>query len=416
MEIPLLLTVLCKRKNHSIGSLDEPCDYLNFILDYVPPISAPSASVVAFDLFGTILDRDGAVNEAMHLLSPMHPDRCRISEVYLECELMGHGDNPNALYINIMWHALEGVCTFLGVPLSEVLLREAIQTILQPGLYPDAEAAVRTLLAQGYTVVGLPIPDAQSFSLRQLPFGLTVDNHPTPLSDLFSQNPSIFSDLLECCRLACSTIERTQVLVVMSSHYQVMEPASVGSFPTVLVQLDGLQALQMRLQTLSALHPSPVEHTPSSIKEFRVCSMYQVTDLLGVGSFGNVSSAVHVLTGSEVAVKMDIPADAPTTPVVLPYEVLVYGLLRGHPGILSCKWSDMKGGAQFLVLDQVGVNLEQLRRVCRGELSLKTVVMLAVKMLDRIEFMHSRGLVQRDTKPKNFAMGLGEKSDMVYLL
>ncbi|KAG2034635.1 kinase-like domain-containing protein [Suillus americanus] len=414
---------------------DEPCDYLDFIPDYVPPISAPSASVVAFDLFGTILDRDSAVNEAMRLLSPTHPDRRRLSEVYLECELMRHRDNPDALYADIVRHALEGVYTFLGAPPSEVSLREAVQTILQPGLYPDADAAVRTLLAQGYTVIGLPIPDAQSFSLPQLPFGLTVDNQPAPLSDLFSQNPFMFSDLLERCRSECSTVERTQVLVVTSSRYRVMEPASVGGFPTVLVQrpgclesevklgtsdptlaVDGLQALQTRLQTSSALYPSPVEHTPSSVKEFRVCGMYQATDLLGVGSFGNVSSAFHVLTGSEVAVKMEIPADAPTAPVVLPYEVLVYGLLRGHPGIPSCKWSGTKGGAHFLVLDQVGANLEQLRRVCRGELSLKTVVMLAVEMLDRIEFVHSRGLVLRDIKPDNFAMGVGEKSDIVYLL
>ncbi|KAG2041059.1 kinase-like domain-containing protein [Suillus americanus] len=134
--------------------------------------------------------------------------------------------------------------------------------------------------------------------------------------------------------------------------------------------------------------------------------MYQITNSLGMGSFGNVSSAFHVLTGSEVAVKMEIPVDAPTAPVVLPHEALVYGLLHGYPGIPSCKWSGMKGGAHFLILDRVGANLEQLRRVCRGELSLKTVVMLGVEMV---------GLVLRDIKPENFAMGIGEKSNMVYL-
>jgi hypothetical protein len=159
------------------------------------------------------------VNEAMRLLSSTHPDRRRLSEVYLECELMRHRDNPDTLYTDIVRQALGDVCAFLGTPLSEELLREAVQTILQPGLYADAEAAVRTLLDQGYTVIGLPIPDAQSFSLPQLPLGLIVDNQPAPLSNLFSQNPSMFLDLLERCRLVCSTIERTQVLVVMSSCY-----------------------------------------------------------------------------------------------------------------------------------------------------------------------------------------------------
>lgn len=241
----------------------------------------------------------------MRLLSSTHPDRRRLSEVYLECELMRHRDNPDALYTDVVRQALGDVCAFLGTPLSEELLREAVQTILQPGLYADAEAAVRTLLDQGYTVIGLPIPDAQSFSLPQLPSGLIVDGQPAPLSNLFSQNPSMFSDLLERRRLVCSTIERTQVLVVTSSRYRVMEPASVAGFPTALVQrpgcleskvklgtsdptlvADGLQALQMQLKTSSALHPSPVEHTPSRIKEFRVCGMYQVTTSLGMGSFG----------------------------------------------------------------------------------------------------------------------------------
>jgi len=35
--------------------------------------------------------------------------------------------------------------------------------------------------------------------------------------------------------------------------------------------------------------------------------------------------------------------------------------------------------------------------------------------LDRIEFAHSRGVILRDIKPENFAMGIGEKSDIVYL-
>jgi casein kinase 1 len=316
---------------------------------------------------------------------------------------MRHRDNPDALYTDVVRQALGDVCAFLGAPLSEELLHEAVQTILQPGLYADAEAAVRTLLDQGFTVIGLPIPDAQSFSLPRLPSGPIVDDQPAPLSNLFSQNPSMFSDLLEHRRLACGTVERTHVLVATSSHYRVMEPASVAGFPTALVQrpgcleseaklgtsdptlaVDGLQALQMQLQKLSALHPSPVEHTPSRVKEFCVCGIYQVTTLLGMGSFGgftcipfsvsnwlmssvvtgNVSSAFHVLTGSEVAVKMEIPADEPTAPEVLPYEILVYGLLRGYPGIPSYKWSGMKGGAHFLVLDRVGANLEQLRRVC----------------------------------------------------
>jgi serine/threonine protein kinase len=35
--------------------------------------------------------------------------------------------------------------------------------------------------------------------------------------------------------------------------------------------------------------------------------------------------------------------------------------------------------------------------------------------LNRVEFAHSRGVILRDIKPENFAMGVGEKSRIVYL-
>ncbi|KAG1815109.1 uncharacterized protein BJ212DRAFT_1359511 [Suillus subaureus] len=46
----------------------------------------------------------------------------------------------------------------------------------------------------------------------------------------------MFSGFLERCHLACSTAEKNQVLVVTSSCYQVMEPASMAGFPAVLVR------------------------------------------------------------------------------------------------------------------------------------------------------------------------------------
>ncbi|KAG1815091.1 uncharacterized protein BJ212DRAFT_1481617 [Suillus subaureus] len=296
---------------------DEPCVNLNFIPDYVPPISAPSTGVIIFDLFGTILDCDGAVNEAMCLLSPTHPNRCQLSAVYLECKLMRHRDNPDAPYTDFVQHVLKDVCIFLGVLLSEVLLHEVIQTILQPGSYAEAEAAMRTLLDQGYTVFSLPIPDAWSFLLPQLPSGLTTSWNAVAWHAAPSKDPDSYSDVQPLLRCLESEVKLST------------------SNPTLAI--NRLQALQMQLQTLSALHSSPVQCTPSHVKEFHICSMYQVTNSLGMGSFGNVSSTFHVLTSLEVAVKMEILANALTVPVVLPYEALVYSLLCGYLGIPSCK-------------------------------------------------------------------------------
>jgi hypothetical protein len=97
---------------------------------------------------------------------------------------------------------------------------------------------------------------------------------------------------------------------------------------------------------------------------------------------GHVTSAFHVLTGSEAAIKSEtVSEDAPDMPCVVRYEALMYSLLRGHPGIPSCKWSGLDRGSYILILEQVGANLEQLRRLSRGELPWKTVVMIGVQMV-----------------------------------
>ncbi|KAG1815141.1 uncharacterized protein BJ212DRAFT_258551 [Suillus subaureus] len=127
----------------------------------MPPLSTSSTRILVLDLFGAILGRDGAINDAMRLLSPLYSDRCRLSELHLEYEFMRHKDHVDTPYIDIVHHALEDVCTFLELPLNEVVFREAVQIILQPGLYADAEAAVGTFLDQGYALLGLPIPDAK---------------------------------------------------------------------------------------------------------------------------------------------------------------------------------------------------------------------------------------------------------------
>ncbi|KAG2041071.1 hypothetical protein BDR03DRAFT_946920 [Suillus americanus] len=43
------------------------------------------------------------------------------------------------------------------------------------------------------------------------------------------------------------------------------------------------------------------------------------------------------------------------------------------------------------------------------------LVMVGLQMFDRIELAHSRGVVLRDIKAENFAMGVGQKSHIVYL-
>ncbi|OSX62265.1 hypothetical protein POSPLADRAFT_1033910 [Postia placenta MAD-698-R-SB12] len=163
-----------------------------------------------------------------------------------------------------------------------------------------------------------------------------------------------------------------------------------------------------------------------SFPPFRICNFYQVSSMLGHGGFGAVHRGLNLLTGEWVAIKVEMPPEKEEQPAMLPYEAAIYKLLRGKQGIPCIRWSGMYGGAHVLAMDMLGSNLDQLRRVCRGQFTLRTVLILAEQMvgrhhpgkiyiLDRVEFAHSRGIVLRDVKPDNFAMGHGHLANIVHL-
>ncbi|KAH1129783.1 hypothetical protein J1N35_001161 [Gossypium stocksii] len=134
---------------------------------------------------------------------------------------------------------------------------------------------------------------------------------------------------------------------------------------------------------------------------------------IGSGSFGELYLGVNVQTGEEVAVKLE---SAKTKHPQLYYESKLYMLLQGGTGIPHLKWFGVETDYNVMVIDLLGPSLEDLFNYCNRKLSLKTVLMLADQMINRVEYMHSRGFLHRDIKPDNFLMGLGRKANQVYVI
>uniref|UniRef100_A0A0A9WRP5 non-specific serine/threonine protein kinase n=1 Tax=Lygus hesperus TaxID=30085 RepID=A0A0A9WRP5_LYGHE len=69
-----------------------------------------------------------------------------------------------------------------------------------------------------------------------------------------------------------------------------------------------------------------------------------------------------------------------------------------------------------MIMDRLGKSLEELLVYCDGAFSLKTVLMLADQIIERMQFIHSRNIIHRDIKPDNFLMGIGARSHRTFVI
>ncbi|KAG6466099.1 hypothetical protein ZIOFF_076100 [Zingiber officinale] len=129
---------------------------------------------------------------------------------------------------------------------------------------------------------------------------------------------------------------------------------------------------------------------------------------IGSGSFGELYHGANIKSGEEVAVKLE---SVKTKHPQLHYESKVYTLLQGGTGIPHLKWFGVEGEYNIMVIDILGPSLEDLFNYCNRKFSLKTVLMLADQIINRVEYMHSKAFLHRDIKPDNFLMGLGRKAN-----
>ena len=67
-------------------------------------------------------------------------------------------------------------------------------------------------------------------------------------------------------------------------------------------------------------------------------------------------------------------------------------------------------------MELLGKSLEDVFQLQQKKFSIKTVSMLGIQMLDRLEFIHNKNIIHRDIKPDNFVLGLDNKSHIIYIL
>ncbi|CAK0902224.1 unnamed protein product [Prorocentrum cordatum] len=132
--------------------------------------------------------------------------------------------------------------------------------------------------------------------------------------------------------------------------------------------------------------------------ELRVGGKFRLGRKIGSGSFGDIYIGTNVTTGEEVAIKLE---SIKSTHPQLPHESRVYRILAGGVGVPNLHWYGVEGDYNVIGIDLLGPSLEDLFSFCNRKFSLKTVLMLADQMINRVEYVHAKNFIHRDIKPDN---------------
>ena len=140
---------------------------------------------------------------------------------------------------------------------------------------------------------------------------------------------------------------------------------------------------------------------------------YKIIKKVGKGTFGIVYKGIQLDTNQPIAIKIERDKHSR-----LELEYNIYNQFKnviGVPRIIDFIKNEEKK-EKTLIMEYLGPSIDFLFTLCKNKFSVKTVLMIAIQSINRLEQIHKQGFIHRDIKPDNFLVGYGQNKDIIYLV
>ena len=140
---------------------------------------------------------------------------------------------------------------------------------------------------------------------------------------------------------------------------------------------------------------------------------YKVIKKIGEGSQSMIFSGENIKTNEGIAIKVE--KRKKEEDCLLKQEIKYLIKLKEHEGIVNIITCGKSGEYMILIEKLLGKSLDFLYLDSSKNFTLDDICQIAIQCIDRLEYIHSKGIIHCDIKPENFSIGLKDPN-VIYLI